>query len=76
MLCAETHVGYHIKSDFNQNWNVLTKFGKEPQYQISQKMYSYSAVVKLLHAETWTDRHDEDNRHIHATSMQMCQTCK
>jgi hypothetical protein len=50
ILHAEMHVGLHSKfllflSNLNQNWNVLTNFSSNPQYQISWKSVQWFWVV-------------------------------
>jgi hypothetical protein len=65
---AETHVGLQVKclllvTDFNQNGEVLTNFGKTSNFKFNENP---SSVLKLLHVEP--DRHGEVNRHIFGTS--------
>jgi hypothetical protein len=51
---AEMHIGSHVKyplllSDFNQNWNVWTRFSKTPECKISWK-----SIQPFLETDGWT----------------------
>jgi hypothetical protein len=59
-----THTGLHVwhlllLTDFNQNWEVSTSFGKTLQYQNFTK--NCSANVELLHADRRTYGDSEAN---------------
>jgi hypothetical protein len=62
---AETHIKRRLLLfDLNQNWNILTHFGKTPSMKFYENPFSYLGVITC---EQTNDQRGEANRHIFST---------